>query len=144
VNTEVTNVPEQSSGNGGADRSFGQKVKRTVESKVLVPLAATVVSAGVGYLARKLPLIIEEKLLPKLKEKGAPELAKKVEAAASVLPGTTSGGDGGTEERSEQTEERPNRAGARSSSGSSNDEREAERRKREERRQERKRAPSSA
>lgn len=129
-------------GTAGAGRSIGQKVKRTVESKVLVPLAATAVSAGVSYLARKLPLILEEKVLPKLREKGAPQIADKVESVASVLPGAGSpeASDGGEERGAERADE----SSGPDDSGPSNDEREAERQKREQRRQERKRALSSA
>jgi hypothetical protein len=140
---------------GGADRSLGQRAMRTIQSKILVPLAATAVSVGVSYLARKLPLILEEKVLPKLKEHGAPELAKKVEAAANVAPGSENGSESSQDEpaekqreQQEQTpaEEQPEQQEETSavSSSVSNEEREAERRKREERRRERKRALSSA
>jgi hypothetical protein len=128
---------------GGAERSLGQRAKRTIQSKILVPLAAGAVSVGVSYLARKLPLILEEKVLPKLKEHGGPELAKKVEAAADVLPGASNGSQA---EQREPAVEQPQQeqASAPASSSVSNEEREAERRQREERRRERKRALSSA
>jgi hypothetical protein len=125
----------------------GQKIKRTVQNKVFVPLAAAAVSAGASYLARKLPLILEERVLPKLRESGAPEIANKVESVASALPGTGSSGSsdgadeaGGESSGAEQADESSGPDG----SGLSNDEREAERQKREQRRQERKRALSSA
>jgi hypothetical protein len=146
VNTEVTHVSDRSNaGSAGSDRSLAQKAKRTVQSKVLVPLAATAVSAGVSYLVKKLPLILEERVLPKLREGGAPELAKKVESVASAVPGVdVQGGQDGQQEEQDQNDQESANGGSPSASGMSNDEREAERRAREERRRERKQALSSA
>jgi hypothetical protein len=127
---------------GGATRSVAQKMKRTVQSKVLVPLAAAAVSTGVTYLAKKLPLILEEKVLPKLKEKGAPEqVTNVVEQTAETLGGfgESAPDEGGGSESGESTE-----ADDQSSTSLSNDEREQERRQREERRRERKRSLSAA
>jgi hypothetical protein len=122
----------------GADRSLAQKAKRTFQNKVLVPLAATAVSAGVSYLAKKLPLILEERVLPKLRDQGAPEIANRIESVAAALPG-------GSSQDGDEAEQASDDGGApQAASGTANDDREAERRAREERRRERRRALSSA
>ena len=114
-------------------RPLGQRLKRGVESKVLVPLAATVLSAATSYLLRKLPVILEEKVLPKLREQGGAEALRDTvvekaaavgERASEVLPGH---GDSSADDVPVGTQP-------------SNDERAEERRRREERRRERKRA----
>ena len=125
-----------------AENGIGQRIKHGVESKILVPLAATIVSAATSYLIKKLPLILEQKVLPKLKEQGGvsgvretvgeavAETATTVkERAVEVVPALA----GGEESSGEASEEE-------SAATSGADEREEERRKREERRQERKRA----
>jgi hypothetical protein len=117
-------------------RPLGQRLKRSVETHVLVPLAVTIVSAATHYLIRKLPMLIEEQVLPRLREQGRPETVRDVvtetaavvsERAAEIVPGL---GDGGEDGAATPTERRQ----------PSNDEREEERRRREERRRERKRA----
>jgi hypothetical protein len=119
------------------DRPFGQRLKRGFESKILVPVASAIVSAAASYLIKKLPLILEEKVLPKLTEKDAPQpVVTALEQAASTL------GDGGgsTAEPADEKEaptadaERP----------MSNDERAEERRKREQRRRQRKSTSAKA
>jgi hypothetical protein len=42
--------------------------KDALVDKVLIPLAAAGASAAGGYLARKAPAFVEQKLLPKLRE----------------------------------------------------------------------------
>jgi hypothetical protein len=121
------------------NRSLGQRLKRTVETKVLIPLAATVVSASVSYLAKKLPLILEEKVLPKLRESGGPEkVTEVVEQAAERF--------GGSESAPEASENGASggSSGATSAPSQSDEQRDEERRRREERRQERKRALKAA
>src|ERR687895_2243844 len=73
-------------GGGGQNRSVGQRLKRSFETHVVVPLAVTVVSAATHYLIKKLPLILEEKVLPKLREQADAEgvRAAVAETAASV------------------------------------------------------------
>ena len=117
------------------DQSVGQRLQRGFESKVLVPLAVTVVSAAASYLVRKLPLIIEERVLPMLREQGGgaePAPAAAAHGADGAAPSndeTSGASEPGDDETSGATEAEP-----------SNEEREEERRGREERRRERKRA----
>jgi hypothetical protein len=130
--------------NASHNRSFGQKLKRGFQAKILIPAATMVGTAAASYLIKKLPLILEEKVLPKLKEKGAPDqVTTAVERAATAVgavPGTESGSSDGS--LSEGPESTPSSAGSEStgSEAASSDDREEERRKREERRRERKRA----
>ena len=143
-----------SSGGTRTGRTLGQRLKRGVESKILVPVAATIVSAAASYLAKKLPLILEEKVLPKLREKGAPQKVTSVLEQTSAVLGdgasaTGTSGDGGNGKSSSQAE--PARNGSEEASefqvetpSMSEEEREEERRKREERRRERKAAPHKA
>ena len=126
---------------GSEHRSVGQRVKRSVETHVLVPLAVTVVSAATHYLIKKLPLILEEKVLPKLREQGGAEgvrgstvaetAAAVTERVAEVVPAVEGG-------ESAPTTSRPKRRKA------SSDEREQERKQREQRRGERRRAVQKA
>jgi hypothetical protein len=118
-------------------RPLGQRLKRSVETHVLVPLAVTIVSAATHYLIRKLPMLIEEQVLPRLREQGRPETVRDVvsetavvvgEHVTEVMPGL---GEDGAGARSEQRQP-------------SNDDREKERRRREERRNERRRALQKA
>ena len=117
------------------DRPFGQRLKRGIETKVLIPVASAIVGAAAKYLIKKLPLILEEKLLPKLVEKDAPQpVVKALEQTASTL-----GDDSGSKAEP---------AGDESPTGAqqaiSNDEREEERRKRAQRRRQRKSASAKA
>ena len=123
------------------DRSMGERMKHTVESKVLVPLAATVVSAAASYLAKKLPILIEERLLPKLREQGGTQglvdaLVGKAsdlgERAGQVVPAKDDG-----------AAEKPSSNGS-ARSDMSNEEREEQRRQREERRRARQRSVGRA
>ena len=118
------------------ERPLGERLKRGVETKILVPAAVTIVSVAVSYLIKKLPLLIEEKLLPKLQEKEAPEqVTRVVEEAASALGGAPAE-DGGAPE--EDSAEKPDDA------RQENDAREAKRREREQHRRERRRGMKQA
>jgi len=120
-------------------RSLGQRLKRTAETKVLIPLAATVVTASVSYLAKKLPMILEEKVLPKLRESGGPEkVTEVVEQAAARFGGSESAPEASQNGASDGTAE------AKAAPNQSDEQRDEERRRREERRQERKRSLEAA
>ena len=129
-------------------RPIGQRVKHGFESKILVPLAVTVVSAATSYLIKKLPMLLEEKVLPKLREQGGAagvretvvEAAEAVtQKAAKTVPSLgeeeAAGAAGSNGEQPADEGEHP--ADDREEPG---EDREEERRKREERREERKRA----
>jgi hypothetical protein len=119
-------------------RTLGQKVKRGVESKVLVPIAATIVSAATSYLIKKLPLIIEEKVLPKLREQSdAGGVRRTVAETADVVDEQPSHG---APDASGRISEGADQADGAASSSVATGEREQERREREERRRERRRA----
>jgi hypothetical protein len=126
-------------------RPVGQRLKRGFESKVLVPLATTIVSAATSYLLRKLPLIIEERVLPKLREQGGAGAVRDAvstvaQQAAEVVPGL---GDANAGDRSSSAGAAGEDGDGATPSGErrlSNQEREKERREREERRRERRRA----
>jgi hypothetical protein len=86
------------SSSAGADsggRSVGQKLKHGLHSKVLIPVATAVVSAAATYLIKKLPIVLEEKVLPKLRESGAPEPVQNVLEQASAQLGQFTGDSGG-------------------------------------------------
>jgi hypothetical protein len=158
-------MTDDTTGGGSGGRTVGQKLKHAVHSKVLIPVATTVVSAAATYLVRKLPMILEEKVLPKLREAGAPEqLQNALEQAGQQIEQLT-GGDSGSrgdegdaaaeasseqeqdapqaeseaagQEEQEQDQEEPSSGGDDGGPELSSDEREEERRKREERRRER-------
>jgi hypothetical protein len=116
-------------------RSVGQRVMHGLESKILVPAAAGIVTLGVKYLLKKLPLILEEKVLPKLAEKGVPEkVTQAVEGTATTL-----GGGDEDAARDEQEPAQQESTKAKPAEQAPDSDREAERRKREQRRQQRKR-----
>jgi|SRR5215210_368907 len=130
---------------GTQDRPLGQRVKHGFESKVVVPLAITIVSAATSYLLKKLPLILEEKVLPKLREQGAPDkVTNVVEQAAGVVGGSGSGSAEAEESGNGAAPKQPapSKAAKKDSDGGAASmtakEREEERRKRDERRQARK------
>jgi hypothetical protein len=128
-------MADDSTSNGGETRSFGQRMKHGFESKILIPVAVTVVSAAVSYLMKKLPLLLEEKVLPKLQEQdGGGQVAKTIERTVETVAATTGGDAPDAEQQPEPERE------ATESPTMSNDAREQERRRREERRRERKRA----
>src|SRR5918999_4644630 len=127
-------------GGGGQNRSVGQRLKRSFETHVVVPLAVTVVSAATHYLIKKLPLILEEKVLPKLREQADAEgvRAAVAETAAAVGEKVADVVPDVEREDGATATARPKRR------QTSNDEREQERRQREERRGERRRAAQKA
>jgi hypothetical protein len=143
---------ESTEGNEQQSRPLGQRLKHGIESKILVPVAVTVVSAAASYVIKKLPMILEEKVLPKLREKDAPEPVANVLKQISNSTGGASGaseaedsnGDGRQEEDSPSSASATEEKSGSGKASLSNDEREEERRKREERRRERKRAVKAA
>jgi hypothetical protein len=89
--TAVDGVKEKAKDLGSAGGEKGSLARR-----VLVPLAASAASAATAYAVRKAPALIQDKLLPKLKENdGAREtLTKakdKVEEAVSNVKERVSG-----------------------------------------------------
>ena len=124
----------------GSDRSLGQRLKRSVETHVVVPLAVTVVSAATHYLIKKLPLILEEKVLPKLREQADAEGVRAAVAETAAAVGEKVADVVPDVERDDAATAtaRPKRR------QTSNHEREQERRQREERRGERRRAAQKA
>jgi hypothetical protein len=132
-------IARDASQSGQQSRSVGQRVKRSVETHVLVPLAVTIVSAATHYLIRKLPMLIEEQVLPRLREQGRPETVREVvtetaavvsEHAAEIVPGLGDDGADGADGAGATAWKRRQ---------PSNDEREKERRERQQRRTERRR-----
>ena len=125
-------------GAAAASKPLGRRVKEGFESKILVPAAATIVGAAASYLVRKLPLLLEQKVLPRLRESDLPkQVTDVVEQASQTLGGHTDAGEAGGNADDDPQEQAPPGHG---STAKSNDEREAGRREREQRRQERKRA----
>ena len=131
--------------NGSQNRSLGQRMKRGVQTKILIPAAASIVSVAVSYLIKKLPTILEEKVLPKLQETGATESKTeatkqfahaRAEDAAAVADIDDDEGD----TDGEASDEQPPPASADLSA----EDREEERSRREQRRQERKRSMQKA
>jgi hypothetical protein len=130
---------------GSQNRSLGQRMKRGVQTKILIPAAASIVSVAVSYLIKKLPTILEEKVLPKLQETGATESKTeatkqfahaRAEDAAAVADIDDDEGD----TDGEASDEQPPPASADLSA----EDREEERSRREQRRQERKRSMQKA
>jgi hypothetical protein len=77
-----------------------------VARKALVPLSAALASAAVGYAARKVPRLLGERVLPKLREQGdARDLARDmtnrardlVESHTPLGSGRSDGGRGRTD-----------------------------------------------
>ena len=132
----------RSDGGGGQSSSVGQRLKRTVETHVVVPLAVTVVSAAAHYLIKKLPLILEEKVLPKLREQADAEGVRAAVAETAAAVGEKVA-DVVPEVESEDGGETP-AARPKKRRQASDDEREQERQRREERRGERRRAVQKA
>jgi hypothetical protein len=67
-----------------------EKQKNGLATKLLLPVVATVASGVASYLAKKGPQLLEETVLPKLRE--AKDAAP---SPRDVLPGGGSGDDGG-------------------------------------------------
>jgi hypothetical protein len=131
---------------GSQNRSLGQRMKRGVQTKILIPAAASIVSVAVSYLIKKLPTILEEKVLPKLQETGATDgkteatkqfaHARAEDAAAVADIDDDDQGDSDGETSQEQPQP--------TSADLSAEDREEERSRREQRRQERKRSTQKA
>jgi hypothetical protein len=119
-----------------------ESLKRRAAKKILVPLAASATSAAAGYVARKAPQLLEEKILPKIREAGGvgafsqqlwSEVTAKIphvpQQARDLRARITDGG--GTDDR------QPSRA-------ATHGEREQARREREAHRRERRKAASTS
>ncbi len=137
--------------------SFMKQLSNAAAKKALAPLAATAATAGAGYLTRKSTEVWQERVLPKLREKGGVKgVAKEaLEKIADRLGGRGSEALSGLVKRldAEPRSEEPH--GPQRSSAKPSDEqpqaaepsapqadkkREQERRQREKRRQQRQRA----
>src|SRR5918992_16394 len=119
---------EQGRSDAPEHRSVGQRLKRSVETHVIVPLAVTVVSAATHYLIKKLPLILEEKVLPKLREQSDAEgvraaVAETATAVGEKVAGVVPDVEGGADGRDEGGDSAP-AARAKRRRQPSNDERE--------------------
>jgi hypothetical protein len=70
---------------------------KSAVAKVLVPLSAALTSAAVSYAVRKLPKLLEQHVLPKLKEQGNPrDVASDVmQRVRDVVESHTPVGDSG-------------------------------------------------
>jgi hypothetical protein len=134
------------------DRPFGQRLKRGFETTILVPAATAIVRAAASYLIKRLPMILEEKVLPKLLEKDAAKpVVNALEQAATTLagsPGSTNGrgSDGEPSDEGDPSFETAasEHAPTADAKSMSNDQREEERRKRAQRRRQRKSASAKA
>jgi len=92
---------------------------RTMAKKALAPLLASLASALSGYLARKASVLAQEKLVPRLREKGG---AKAVAQEAVSAVAEKVGGDGESSrdaERRNRERRRNQRRQALEQSGSS-------------------------
>ena len=96
-----------------------ESLVRTTAKRALAPLVATAVSAASGYLARKAAALAQEKLLPKLQEKGggravagealtavADKVPDPVSAPIESLAEKVEGDDGGRESQRQGREQR--------------------------------------
>ena len=124
------------------DRPLMQRLKRGVETKILVPTAATIVSVAVTYLIKKLPLLLEEKVMPKLQDMGQSDQATKTLEDASAVQ--SSEDDRSSEEEQSSDGDSSESASSLPEPQASAGDREEERRKREQRRRERRRAIKKA
>jgi hypothetical protein len=108
-------------GNGNQQqRDHGGFLKNLAE-RILVPLAAAAASAAAGYVAKNAPRLIEEKLMPRLRETSLPVVGE-------------GGGSGGS---------RSSESNGRAQTSASPEEREHARAERAARRDERKHAGST-
>ena len=84
---------ERDRGGGGFLKNLGERI--------LVPLAAAAASAAAGYVAKNAPRLIEEKLLPKLRETSLPVVG---DGGPGAQPSTS--GSNGRESASASPEDR--------------------------------------
>jgi hypothetical protein len=85
----VTDVSESSAQTGNAKHRF----VRSAAKRALAPLIASAVTATSAYLARKASALAQEKLLPKLQEKGGGRAVahEALTAVAEKVPEPASG-----------------------------------------------------
>jgi len=114
----------------------------TMARKALAPLVHTAVTAGAAYLTRKGMQIWQERLLPKMQEKGGSRAVARetLESAADKVGGPASEKITALAEKLGGEDTGGGSTPASESSRSSDAGREAERRRREKRRDERRRA----
>ena len=97
--------------------------KKALVDKVLIPLAAAGASAAGGYLARRAPAFVEQKLLPKLRDAGTPGTPRDVaqtlvDRAQTVAKKVTPRASVSTDELQKRRQERErNRAARRKATG---------------------------
>jgi hypothetical protein len=97
--------------------------KEALVDKVLIPLAAAGASAAGGYLARRAPSFVEQKLLPKLREASNSSTPRDVaqtlvDRAQTVAKKVTPRESISTDELQKRRQERErNRAGRRKATG---------------------------
>jgi hypothetical protein len=127
-------------GDEGRKDSFFKRLTGAVARKALVPLAASVATAGTAYLTRKSSELWREKVLPKLQEQGGGRAVAKeaVEKISERLGGRGSErlsalakrleSDGGVAQPTAERQQEPDQ---------SDDRREQERQERRRRREER-------
>jgi hypothetical protein len=81
-----------------------EKRKNGLATKLLLPVVATVASGVASYLAKKGPLLLEETVLPKLRE-----VKDAAPNPRDVLPGVTGDNDDLERRRRERAEHRASR-----------------------------------
>jgi hypothetical protein len=132
----------QTPAEGNREDGFIKGLSKAIARKALVPLAASVATAATAYLTRKSSELWQEKVLPKVREKGGGRAVAK--EALETVSGRFEGR--GSEALSTFAEKIGTEGGAQSSQADvqepkkSDDRREEERRERRERRQKRQRA----
>jgi Skp family chaperone for outer membrane proteins len=138
------------------EREEGQERKgggfaSTVAKKALAPLVASAATAATAYLIRKATEIWEEKLRPKVQERGGGRAVARetLESAAGKMGPASEKLNALAEKLGDEKTGRDEKAGQKSSpqagsSSSSDESREQERKEREQRRQQRRKALDQA
>jgi hypothetical protein len=126
----------------GPRNSFMKELSSAAAKKALAPIAATAATAGTAYLTRKANEIWQEKVLPKVREKGGAKAVAReaLEKGSDLLGGRGSEALTGLAQRLGDegvTQQQP--AAAPASQSEPDGQREEERRKRQQRRQQRQR-----
>jgi hypothetical protein len=128
----------------GRRSGFVKELSSAAAKKALAPIAATAATAGTAYLMRKGNEIWQERVAPKMREKGGGKAVAKdaLEKGSELLGGRGSEALSGLAERfggdEPGSQEQP--APAQTSPSEPDGKREQERKKRQQRRQERQRA----
>jgi hypothetical protein len=140
----------QSVANGKHRESFAKELSRAAAKKIVAPLASAAATAGTAYLMRKATQILQENVLPKVRDKGgATAVAKEaLEQVAGRLGGRGSDVLLGVARRLDDTHsaspasaQEPGQAGGQHADAQRGDPRREEaRRERQRRRQQRQRA----